>query len=168
MVNISFSVAILIARLVASDWKLTFYDNRLYDRISEGFLRSLPIITVLLSSVAIIIVSSNPHPNIISEQLVYFGGVIVIVLAIFRQHHQLQERDRLLEAQTEAHVLFYNTPMPLAFADNQANIINRNAKFLEIIGYDQNEVPTINEWYKKVYPDKNYRKKCCITLELLY
>ena len=34
-----------------------------------------------------------------------------------------------------------------------------NRKFLEEIGYECDEIATMNEWFRKAYPDKNYRKE---------
>ncbi len=33
-----------------------------------------------------------------------------------------------------------------------------NERFLEEIGYDRTDMPTINEWFEKAYPDLNYRE----------
>ena len=33
-----------------------------------------------------------------------------------------------------------------------------NERFLEEIGYDRNDIPTINEWFEKAYPDATYRE----------
>lgn len=34
-----------------------------------------------------------------------------------------------------------------------------NEKFLEEIGYSYHEIPTIDKWYEKAYPDEDYRSK---------
>ena len=100
--NITFSIAILLASLAVSDWNLVFSNNKNYDRICEGFLKFLPIFTVLISSAAIVLLSSNPYPNPIVRELIYFGTAIVIALSIIRQSRLLSERDELLEVQAEA------------------------------------------------------------------
>lgn len=33
-----------------------------------------------------------------------------------------------------------------------------NERFLQEIGYNRNDIPTINEWFEKAYPDLNYRE----------
>ena len=58
--NVLFSISILISGLVVSKWHLSYSMNSNYERYSESFLMFLPIVTVILSSVAIIIVASKP------------------------------------------------------------------------------------------------------------
>jgi PAS domain S-box-containing protein len=32
-----------------------------------------------------------------------------------------------------------------------------NSKFIELFGYDLNEIPNGKEWFRRAYPDPNYR-----------
>lgn len=144
--NISFSIAILITGLVVSDWKLTFSDNEKLDRFSEAFLRFLPIITVILSSMAIVIVGSNPLSSALIEQLVYFGTAIVVVLAIIRQSRLLQERDRLLQAQFEVlksanliKTIIQTVPLRIFWKDRNLKYLGCNDLFAQDAGFEYSE-----------------------------
>ncbi len=144
--NITFSIAILIAGLVVSDWKLTFFENEKFDRFSEAFLRFLPIVTVIFSSIAIVIVGSNPLSSALTEQLVYLGGAIVIVLAIFRQSRLLQEREQLLEAQSEVlkstnliKTIIQTVPLRIFWKDRNLNYLGCNDLFARDAGFEHSE-----------------------------
>jgi len=144
--NITFSIAILMAGSVVSDWKLLFSDNERFDRISEAFLRFLPIMTVLFSSLAIIIVGTDPHTNLLVEKLVYFGAAIVIILAIIRQGRLLRERDRLLEAQSEIlksanliKTIIQTAPLRIFWKDRDLNYLGCNDLFARDAGLEDSE-----------------------------
>lgn len=144
--NITFSIAILVAGLVVSDWKLTFFENEKFDRFSEAFLRFLPIVTVIFSSIAIMIVGSNPLSSALTEQLVYLGGAIVIVLAIFRQSRLLQEREQLLEAQSEVlksanliKTIIQTVPLRIFWKDRNLNYLGCNDLFARDAGFEHSE-----------------------------
>jgi PAS domain S-box-containing protein len=50
------------------------------------------------------------------------------------------------------------SPIPLALNDNQQNITFLNHIFTETFGYDLTDIPTLEIWWQKAYPDENYRK----------
>lgn len=144
--NITFSIAILIAGLVVSDWKLTISDNKKFDRGSEALLRFLPLITVIFSSIAIIIVGTNPGVSGLTERLVYFGAAIVIVLAIIRQGRQLREREQLLEAQSEIlksanliKTIIQTVPLRIFWKDRNLNYLGCNDLFARDAGFEHAE-----------------------------
>jgi len=144
--NVSFSASILILGLVIFDWRLKFIDNALYDRVSEAFLRFLPIITVLLSSAAIVTINSNPPLNKLIEDLVYAGAAVVIVLAIIRQSRLLQERDRLLKVQQEAlrsatiiKTIIQTAPVRIFWKDRNLNYLGSNDLFARDAGFEHYE-----------------------------
>jgi PAS domain S-box-containing protein len=63
-------------------------------------------------------------------------------------------------AKSEAHFrsIIEISPVPLALNDNQQNILFLNSTFIRTFGYDLNDIPTLNEWWDKAYPDPNYRQ----------
>ena len=144
--NTTFSIAILIAGLTVSNWQLSFVDNEKYDRFSEGFLRFLPITTVILSSTAIIIVDSYIDSTLVVRQLVYVGAAIVIIIASIRQGRLLKERDELLEAQSEAlksaniiKTILNTAPLRIFWKDNDLNYLGCNDLFAKDAGFKHAE-----------------------------
>lgn len=54
--------------------------------------------------------------------------------------------------------LIESAPLPLCYVNNCGVITFRNDRFLKIFGYDEIEVPNIDEWWLKAYPNEDYRK----------
>lgn len=50
-------------------------------------------------------------------------------------------------------------PMPLRISDENGKIIQVNRKFVNIFGYSLAEIPTIEVWNYKVFPDESYRRR---------
>lgn len=53
-------------------------------------------------------------------------------------------------------LIFKFAPFPIAIADNEGKILDLNDKFVEIIGYSVDELPNIQEYYKKVYSEDDF------------
>jgi len=88
---------------------------------------------------------------------------------------QLIEELRLLRSQTnvstdsqaeqllkQSSAQFYSiidaSPVPFALNDEQQNITYLNPAFIDTFGYDKYDIPTLDHWWPKAYPDENYRK----------
>ncbi|MHC1742545.1 MAG: PAS domain S-box protein [Syntrophobacteraceae bacterium] len=67
------------------------------------------------------------------------------------------ERTRL-EAEQRFRQLFDFAPLPLCYANKEGSILNRNARFMQVFGYDPETVPTLSEWWQLAYPDPEYRR----------
>ena len=50
------------------------------------------------------------------------------------------------------------SPVPQALNDNQQNIIYLNPAFIETFGYELSDIPSLNDWWPKAYPDPGYRQ----------
>ncbi|BAN36076.1 PAS/PAC sensor-containing diguanylate cyclase/phosphodiesterase [Sulfuricella denitrificans skB26] len=140
--NVSFSIAILLAGLAVSVWQLEHSDAPEWDRACEGFLRMLPIITIILASGAMVVAGSRPGDPDLVEWLTYAGSVLVIMLAIVRQSRLLKERDQLLATQTEALRVgkllesFIDTvPIRVFWKDRDLNYLGCNSLFAHDAGY---------------------------------
>ncbi|MFY9151861.1 MAG: PAS domain S-box protein [Prolixibacteraceae bacterium] len=64
----------------------------------------------------------------------------------------------LLESENKFRSLLESTPLPITYVNKNGEITFRNRRFIEIIGYDEKDVPSQNEWWLKAYPDEDYRK----------
>lgn len=144
--NTSFSIAILLAGLVVSDWRLTLSKDATFERISEGLLRFLPIVTVIFSSVAVIVVGLIPELEGLIDTLVYVGAVIVIILAIIRQSRLLKERDDLVKFQSDAlasaallKTIIQIIPMRIFWKDRDLNYLGCNDLFARDAGLEHAE-----------------------------
>ncbi len=50
-------------------------------------------------------------------------------------------------------------PVPLALNDEQGNILYLNKTFLKTFGYTIEDIPTLNDWWPRAYPDPQYRQR---------
>lgn len=49
------------------------------------------------------------------------------------------------------------SPVPYALNDDNNNIIYINPAFIQTFGYELSDIPTLNDWWPKAYPDQAYR-----------
>ncbi|MEW5967751.1 MAG: EAL domain-containing protein [Pseudomonadota bacterium] len=93
--NSVFSVSVLAMGLATLHWHIGISNNADWERWSEGFLRMLPLVAVVLSFIAAM--GAAPHegiPEAVSDA-VHIGALAVIVLAMLRQSMLLREHDLL-------------------------------------------------------------------------
>ena len=72
-------------------------------------------------------------------------------------HRKLAE-EALRESEEKFRKLIKSIPLPVAYVNSLGDITFRNDRFLQVMGYTSEEVPTVNEWWGKAYPNENYRK----------
>lgn len=134
--NISFSISVLFMGLVISNWHLASNGNPAWDRVCEGTLRLLPLLSVIAACAAVIAVSISAEVPAASEKAVQIGSVLVIVLAAIRQVMLLQERDLLLAAQKEViasrallRTVIDAAPVRVFWKDRHGRYLGSNAVF---------------------------------------
>jgi two-component system, cell cycle sensor histidine kinase and response regulator CckA len=69
---------------------------------------------------------------------------------------KLAEAD-LRKSEERFRFLIEKSPLGIALMDNENNYKYLNPKFIEMFGYDPDEIPTESDWLNKAYPDKEYR-----------
>jgi PAS domain S-box-containing protein len=67
--------------------------------------------------------------------------------------------DALRQSEKKFRRLLEMVPMPICYANQQGEITFRNERFVKLIGYTEKDVPGIEEWWIKAYPDKKYRER---------
>jgi PAS domain S-box-containing protein len=68
-----------------------------------------------------------------------------------------QAEEALLTEKQRFETLLENAPFGVIMIDKQGIFKYVNSKFIELFGYDLNEIPNGKEWFRKAYPDPNYR-----------
>jgi PAS domain S-box-containing protein len=86
-----------------------------------------------------------------SGEVIYYEGTIEDITERKRVEQALRESEEKFRG------LMESVPLPVAYVNNAGEIIFRNNRFLEVIGYAQDEVPTVDEWWLKAYPSATYR-----------
>lgn len=66
----------------------------------------------------------------------------------------------LKESEERFRLLVQSAPVGIAIVDKLQNIIFISDKFVEIFGYTQIELPSVNDWWPLAYPDPDYQKYC--------
>jgi len=64
---------------------------------------------------------------------------------------------RLAEARFRA--IIEASPIPFALNDSALNITYLNSAFIQTFGYDLEDIPTLEAWWPKAYPDEMYRQE---------
>lgn len=92
----------------------------------------------------------------VSAAPVHVKGLSAVVITQDINDRKLAEK-ALRESEEKFRVLIESIPLPVAYSDIKGEIVFRNERFIKVIGYTYDEVPTINEWWTKAYPDEAYR-----------
>jgi diguanylate cyclase (GGDEF)-like protein/PAS domain S-box-containing protein len=97
--NELFSVASIIIGGSAMKWRMVASDSKRYEKFSEGVLRMLPLLAVLIAALAAaLVLTSNTILSPLREILL-FAAIAVILFAALRQSMMLNENEQLLEAE---------------------------------------------------------------------
>jgi PAS domain S-box-containing protein len=71
----------------------------------------------------------------------------------------LSESDvKLTQSDIRFEKIFNLSTYPLALIDKENKIISLNNQFEKVLGYNIQDIPTINEWWQFAYTDPEYRK----------
>lgn len=80
------------------------------------------------------------------------------IIEIEEVHRSLDQATEKIRASDERfRRLFQETPLPLAYVEGNGTITERNSRFVQVFGYTQADVPTLEEWWHQAYPDTTYQ-----------
>lgn len=112
-----FSFSITGMGLAMLYWNIEPSRNALWDRWSEGFLRLLPLVAVVLSGFAVILLDARDGVPEVVSYAVKFGALVVIILAMLKQSTLLREHDllktvtrNLEESEQQKHLILHTLP----------------------------------------------------------
>jgi diguanylate cyclase (GGDEF)-like protein/PAS domain S-box-containing protein len=145
--NSLFSFSVVGMGLATLYWGIEPSRNAAWERRSEGFLRLLPLVAVVLSSIAVIL--SHPHdgmPQAVSYA-VDIGALAVLILAVFKQSTMLREHDllktvtrNLEESEREKDLILHTVP-DLVWLKDAAGIYQMcNPAFERFSGAPESEI----------------------------
>ncbi|QXL83288.1 diguanylate cyclase domain-containing protein [Comamonas sp. NLF-1-9] len=95
--------------------------------------------------------SGHARPQRLPSGATLWHGYISDVTEAKEQSLRLQATERVLQQ------LMSEMPVGLCMVDARHRVYFRNQRFLDQLGYDEHEVPTLREWALKAYPDPDYR-----------
>ncbi|NLV69037.1 MAG: PAS domain S-box protein [Spirochaetes bacterium] len=103
---------------------------------------------------AYVIVSMRTEP-VYGDDGSVAGGVAIIEDRT-RQH---VTEEALLQSEQRFKQMIDNSPMPITVVNSQARMVYSNKSSLDLFGYSPEEVPDLDTWWQRAYPDPEYRKK---------
>ena len=90
------------------------------------------------------------------------AGVTQILAAngLAKLHETRLQRDlsRSTERRIQIEDLLRLSPVGIGWSDADGNIKYVNRQFTELFGYTLEDIPDLDTWYRKAYPDSGYRK----------
>jgi len=82
------------------------------------------------------------------------GHILAIVSDISSKRDTELE---LVRSEKRLRAIFDSSPIPFCLNDNDGNITFLNAAFQRTFGYTVDDIPTLDAWWPKAYPDPDYR-----------
>lgn len=105
------------------------------------------------------------NPDLLTAVAMAKGALFVVVTSalLFVQIRgdfaRLKETgDRLRESEERFRRVVEVSPIPMTMRDEHDNVTLVNAAFVDLLGYTQDDIPTLAEWWPLAYPDPAYRK----------
>lgn len=81
-----------------------------------------------------------------------------LVKELIEAYQHLAELEKLSGERTETfYSILQKVPYGVALIDKDGNYLFLNPEFTNITGYSINDIPTGRDWFKKAYPDPEYR-----------
>ncbi len=70
----------------------------------------------------------------------------------------LHAKEKAEESERKFRNALENSPIPTVIAGVDGTTIYLNKQFIQVYGYTIQDIPTIEKWYERAYPDPHYRK----------
>lgn len=98
----------------------------------------------------------------LTGSLLSLGLILGIILNIAgKEHRSLVEQLRQTKARNESEArfrqLFEDAPVAMALVDHHGKILAQNADFEVLFGYTLRDIPDLESWWLKAFPDPAYR-----------
>ena len=86
------------------------------------------------------------------------GKPIHFLTSIAEINDLVEAEKQLKESETKFRSLFQNLTIPLCNVDGEGNMALINNQFTKTFGYTLDDIPTLDDWWMKAYPDESYRQ----------
>ncbi|MGQ7869018.1 PAS domain S-box protein [Sunxiuqinia sp. sy24] len=87
------------------------------------------------------------------------GKTSSIVGALTDITEQREIAQKLVENQQGLRHLLYESPIPIAVNSKDGLVEYLNREFTHTFGYTTQDIPNVEQWFEKAYPDQAYREK---------
>ena len=87
------------------------------------------------------------------------GTLILGVWALLRSWRQYAEKTgKLAESEARFSTIIETSPVPMVINDGTGSITYVNAAFTRALGYQREDIPSLDVWWSLAYPDADYRQ----------
>ena len=84
---------------------------------------------------------------------------LALAAVLIRNSRIGDQRNRaLIQNDVRLRSIIDASPVPFALNDDNGNILFLNTSFSNIFGYTRGDIPTLNDWWPKAYPNLSYRQ----------
>lgn len=84
--------------------------------------------------------------------------LLLIAILIFMLRKQRHLRNEARQSAAHFQGLFKSSPNPIAICGNDGRIITFNDQFSLLLGYSHDDIPDMETWWQRAYPDSEYRR----------
>jgi PAS domain S-box-containing protein len=70
----------------------------------------------------------------------------------------MQREGAMRDSEHRARSIIDASPVPMALNDELGNITLVNPAFVQVLGYTLDDIPTVDDWWPRAYPDPSYRR----------
>ena len=114
-------------------------------------LLTLPIVSVIEFSLEGKVTSNYLITGFIASIIVasVISGLIIYFLQFITKLKQNNE---------QLNVIINSCPVPMAINNSKGTILSINPEFIKRFGYQLTDIPTLDDWWPKAYPDEKYRQ----------
>ena len=87
-------------------------------------------------------------------------GKVKTIVTISREITESKKAEYILRSNEDSfRRLLDRNPVAMAVADKNGKFVHFNNKFMKTFGYTIEDIPTVDDWWPRAYPDAQYRQK---------
>ena len=149
--------------LILADYTLPSFSGTDALKIQQKIVPEIPLIIIsgkIGEDTAVECVKSGAIDYVLKDNLSRLGLVVKRALKEVQEHceHKLTE-DALRESEDRFRTLVEFSPFGISIMKPDRSFEYFNPKFTKLFGYTKDDIPDKQTWFKKAYPDEEYRKK---------
>lgn len=146
-INSLFSISIASMGLGVLFWRFEASHSLRWERISESFLRLLPLVAVIMAAFAVVLAGQHDGVPLLIDHTVDAGALLVVILAMIKQSMVLREHDLLKavsrdleESERQKHMILSAMPDLVWLKDENGTYRMCNAGFERFFGAPESAI----------------------------